>query len=60
MKIYSDKDMTAKDWQNIMKFVGTAAHIPTRPVIDSWKYIEAYLNGDIEEPFNEFIFGVKR
>ena len=58
-KTFTDKELTESDWKNIIDTIGTVAHMPTKPIRRGWDYYQAYVDGDIEEPFREFIFGVK-
>lgn len=53
-------ELTASQIKALARGVGVFLHMPTNQIIKSATFLDALIDGEIEEPIREFIFGVKQ
>jgi hypothetical protein len=58
--VNGEKELTMRDGIKLLEMGGAIGHFPTKPVTRPAEYYFAYINGEVEEPIREFIFGVKK
>lgn len=53
-------DLTEAQIKALARGFGVAAHLPANQIIKTATYFDALLDGEVEEPIRELLFGVKR